>query len=109
MVAIGPFRRAIQLGSVALRPRWSPIAIAEVVWAVEAAARRIPLRTKCLEQGIAVQRLLRLGGVDARLHYGARHALAHRDLEAHVWVTVGGKGVIGEKVAHAFAEIASYP
>ena len=81
----------------------------DCLWAVDAAARRLPWRTMCIEKGLAVQRLLRRNGIDARLHYGARNN-AYRDrLEAHVWVTVDGRAVIGGEEADDFAELASYP
>ena len=35
----------------------------EVSWAVAAAARRVPWRAKCLEQGLAAQAMLRLRGL----------------------------------------------
>lgn len=106
-VAVMPFRRAIRLGCVRLgRGSVSP---EDCVWAVEAAARRLPWRTMCIEKGLAVQRMLRAVGVAAILHYGARH---HRDtgrLEAHVWVTVDGHTVIGGEDAGGFREIATFP
>ena len=108
-VAIAPFRRAVLFGSVPIRRMSRPNSLATILWAVGAASRRLPLRTKCIEQGIAVQRLLRQSGIDARLHYGARHDPLDQQLQAHVWVTVGGKVVIGETDAEEFAEIASYP
>ncbi len=108
-VACLPFRRAVALGSVPLGKRQQAISADEIVWVVKAWARRMPWRTKCIEQGLAVQRLLRSAGIDARLHYGARHGAEGKALEAHVWVTVDGKPVIGGEEAGDFAEIASYP
>jgi hypothetical protein len=107
-VAWLPFRRAIAFGSVELssvhrdRPE-------ECQWAIEAVARRLPWRTMCIEKGLALQRLLRRSGTDARLHYGARHDPVSGKLEAHVWVTVDGRAVIGGEEAAGFAEVASYP
>jgi len=97
-------------GSVPLSsaPR-RPATIETAVWAVEAAARRLPWRTMCIEQGLAAQRMLRRRGIDARLHYGARNDHSAGKLEAHVWVTVDGVAVIGESEAGRFAEIATYP
>jgi hypothetical protein len=56
-----------------------------------------------------LQRLLRRGGVDARLHYGARGNGGAGNLEAHVWVSVGGRILIGGDEAAGFAELAVYP
>src|SRR5689334_14057452 len=92
-VALLPFRRAIRFGCVP--PGDARRSTEDVVWAVEAAALRVPGRTMCIEKGLVVQRLLRLGGVEAILHYGARHHGETCKLEAHVWVTVDGRPVIG--------------
>src|SRR4051794_14435356 len=88
-VALLPFRRAIRLSSVQLGTDDEHLRLDDCVWAVEAAARRLPWRAMCIEKGLAVQRMLRRGGIDARLHYGARHHPESRKLQAHVWVTVG--------------------
>ncbi len=53
--------------------------------------------------------MLRASGVDAVLHYGARHDGEVGKLRAHVWVTVGGHPVIGGAEAEGFAELAAYP
>jgi hypothetical protein len=106
-VALLPFRFAIRLGLVSIRTT-RPIDPEVVVWAVEAAARRLPWRTVCIEKSIVVQRMLRGAGIDAVLHYGARHA-ATSELEAHVWVTVDGQPVIGGEEASNFAPVARYP
>lgn len=107
-VALLPFRVAIRYGAVPLgRPRES--SAADCVAAVESAARRMPWRTMCIEKGIAAQRLLRRAGLDARLHYGARHATDSGALEAHVWVSVADMIVIGGEEAPNFAEIAIFP
>jgi hypothetical protein len=107
MVALFPFQRAIRFGSLALHD--GPVSIGDVVWAVEAAARRVPWRAMCIEKGLAVQRMLRSGGVDAILHYGARHGPDGGRLEAHVWVSVGGDTILGGEQAADFAELATFP
>lgn len=106
-VAVLPFRIAIRFGSVPLGGGSG--SVDECVWAVEAASRRLPWRTACIEKGLVVQRLLRSGGIDALLHYGARHHPQTDKLEAHVWVTVAGRAVIGGTEASDFALIATYP
>jgi hypothetical protein len=55
------------------------------------------------------QRMLRSAGVDAILHYGARRNHESSVLEAHVWVTVNGRPVVGGEEAKGFAAIATYP
>ena len=108
-VALLPFRRALAYGSAKLGNREGSASVPELVWAVETVARRLPLRALCIERGIAVQRLLRKAGIDARLHYGAHHEARSGHLQAHVWVTVDGEPVIGGEEAEAFSEIATFP
>lgn len=105
-VALLPFRKAVRLGSVALGSRGAEPK--DICWAVEAAARRLPLRAKCIEKGLAAQRLLRSAGHDATLHYGARHNAEKDRLEAHVWVTLNGEAIVGGDEASGFAEVARY-
>lgn len=107
-VALLPFRWAIRFGAVRLGGRHNH-EVEDCVWAIEAAARRLPLRTVCIEKGIALQRMLRRSGRDARLHYGARREAANGVLEAHVWVTLAGIPVIGGDEADNFAELACFP
>jgi hypothetical protein len=107
-LALLPFRKAIRLGSIALARRGRASAD-DIIWAVEAAARRIPWRTVCVQKGLAAQHMLRGAGVDAVLHYGARHDPQSRELEAHVWVTVDRRPVIGGKEALGFASVATFP
>jgi len=107
-VALLPFRTAIGFGSIGLKRR-SDLTLPDCVWAVEAAGRRLPWRTMCIEKGLAVQRLLRSAGIDAILHYGARNGPHAGKLEAHVWVSVADEIVIGGEEAPAFAEIVAFP
>ena len=105
-VALLPFNRAIRIGCIK-RSTERGQSIESIVWAIEAAARRLPWRTMCIEQGIAAQRLLRSSGLEAVLHYGARHRLQDGRLEAHVWGSVGG-AVVGNGDTAGFAEVATY-
>lgn len=108
IVAVFPFKRALAFGSVPVR-RGNRPNVDDCVWAVRAAAKRLPWRTMCIEQGLAVQRMLRRAGVDALLHYGARHDPQSGRLQAHVWVSVGDETIIGGEDAPGFAELAAYP
>ena len=103
-----PFRYAIRFGSVPLGRR-NAISAKEIASAVEASARRLPWRSVCIEKGLVVQRMLRLAGMNAILHYGVRHHPKSSKLEAHVWVTVDGRTVIGGAEASDFAPVATYP
>lgn len=109
MVAAMPFRRAIRFGSVPLRASDRSVSITDCLWAIDAAAKYLPLRTVCIEKGLAAQRLFRKMGIDARLHYGANSDPVSEQLAAHVWVSLHGEPLVGGQEAPAFAEIASYP
>ncbi len=91
---------AVPLG--ALRP----IASGAISAAVIAAARRMPFRAKCFEQGLAVQRMLRRRGYDAQLHYGI--ALAG-GITAHVWISLDGTIIHGGETAPLYREVGQWP
>lgn len=103
-----PFRRAIRLGLAELgRTGVDARTIEDCVWAVQASGRAVPWRAVCIQQGLCLQQMLRRRGVNARLHYGVRQ---HDDaVEAHVWVTLDGKDLIGGEEAAGFARVADYP
>lgn len=108
-VALLPFGFAIRFGCVPPSNRHADVAQqGDIVWAVKAAARRLPWRTMCIEQGIVAQRMLRSIGVEAVLHYGARHDATSGKLKAHVWVSVGESILIGGEEAAGFREIATF-
>ena len=107
-VALLPFRWAIRFGSAKIG-RGRGIAANDCVWAVEAVSQYLPWRTKCIEKGLAVQRLLRGAGENAILHYGVRRESVGGAIEAHVWVTRGADAVIGGEGVGKFAEVASFP
>lgn len=109
MIAFLPFRRVVALvrhpvGRSPVPPPNRAEQIGLVRWAVTAAARRLPWRAKCFEQGLAAQWLLRRRGIGSEIHYGiARDGSA--GLQAHVWVTVGTLPVVGAEIAPDFVEI----
>ena len=105
-----PFRRAVSFGAVPLgEPRENPVALVdELSWTVEAAARIVPFRTGCFQQGLALQRMVRRRGIDARLHYAIGKDETDR-LAAHVWVSAGGRALIGEQHDNDFMTVATYP
>lgn len=83
-------------------------AIARVRWAVEAWGRRVPWRAVCFQRGLAVHWMLRRRGIASLLHYGVGRVESER-LAAHVWVSVGGRDVIGGEEAPKFACLATFP
>ena len=82
--------------------------IAETRWAVAAAARRVPWRALCYEQGFAVQWLLRRHGVPVTLHYGVARK-PKEGLVGHVWARSGELDVIGCEIASDYVELAQFP
>jgi len=79
-----------------------------VRWAVLVAARRMPWGPKCFEQGLSAQAMLRRRGAPALLHYGVRKE-ASGELKAHVWVTTGGRPVVGCEEVHTWTELTRWP
>jgi len=77
-------------------------------WAVEAWARRVPWRTVCFQQGLALHWMLRRRGIGSVLHYGVARE-REGALKAHVWVSVEGRPVIGGEEAPGFACVATFP
>jgi hypothetical protein len=111
LVALAPFRRVAALAGHPPRTLPNPAEktrqIRAVSWAVRAAARRVPWRAKCIEQGFAAHWMLRRRAVRTIVHYG----LARRDqgLVAHVWVRSGEAEVIGCENLADFTEVAQFP
>ena len=103
------FKRAIRMGSLPLTERQAVgDTTHDVRWAVETAARNVPWRAMCIQQGLALQWMLRRRGVDARLHYGiATDEIG--ELQAHVWVAAGGSVIIGGAEAPRFKCVATFP
>ena len=102
-----PFRRAVRLGARPLG-RQAALDPAAAVRAVDGATNHLPLRLACFPRGLALQRMLRRRGIDARLHYGVGTQPGGA-LKAHVWVSVGDAILIGGAEAPAYRPLAVYP
>ena len=76
--------------------------------AVQAWARRVPWRTVCFQQGLALHLMLRRRGIASVLNYGVRKKEGD-ELAAHVWVDVGSDTVIGGEESPQFARLARFP
>jgi hypothetical protein len=84
--------RQSELEIVSIEPsQWKEIK--RVVWAVEAAARRVPSAT-CLTQALAAQSMLLRRGFSTDLHIGVAKG-SKGNLEAHAWVEYAKRVVIG--------------
>ena len=51
--------------------------------------------------------MLRWRGLASVRHYGVKSEAG--DLSAHVWITVGGRNVVGGPMAAGFAAVARFP
>ena len=81
----------------------------EVSWAVQAAARHIPLRFVCLPQAIAAKWMLRRRGLATTLYLGVAPDRAKPDaIAAHAWLRAGDKIVTGEIEAARHRAIATF-
>jgi hypothetical protein len=76
------------------------------VWAVETAARHMPLANTCLTQALAAQVLLARRGYPALLRIGV--VKGDKDnLQAHAWVESEGEVVIGGYELERYAHLAT--
>jgi hypothetical protein len=108
LVRFAPFRIAVRSGAVPIAKSRGHSSIDDIRWAVDLASRNLPWRIVCFQRGLAMQAMLRRRGIDARLHYGARHD-REGALAAHVWVMVGDRVVIGEDEAEDHQSVAIFP
>jgi len=74
-----------------------------VAWAIRAAARRTPWRSKCLEEGIAGKMMLRRRRVPSTLYLGVA-----QPLEAHAWLRVGTDTLLGGHDLGRYAVVATF-
>jgi hypothetical protein len=82
--------------------------IRRVRWAVEAAARHLPLSLTCLPQAFAASWMLQARGFAPRMHYGV--AVSETGgFEAHAWVELDGISVVGQRAAPHFTLLTSFP
>jgi hypothetical protein len=82
--------------------------IERVRWAIKATAPYLPWKTLCFQEGLALHSMLRRRGVASFLHYGVGQSVK-RGLSAHVWVSIGGRILIGEEGAGDHACLATFP
>jgi hypothetical protein len=65
-----------------------------VVWAVDAADRRMPGQATCLTRALTVQAMLARAGNASRLQVGVIRSVEGK-LEAHAWVECDGRVLVG--------------
>jgi hypothetical protein len=86
---------------------------AEIGHLVEVVGACLPFRALCLEQAIAVRRMLTRRGIPAMVYLGiardrADRAQAELGRAAHAWVEVGSRVVSGEGVLEKYAVVARF-
>lgn len=74
-------------------PAAEPMAVKRICWAVRLTSRYIP-SASCLTQALAAKVLLRRRGHAAKLRIGVAKGVV-ANFEAHAWVEVDGRVVIG--------------
>lgn len=65
-----------------------------VAWSIAAVSRRLPWRSDCMIQAMAATSWLRAAGYAPEFHLGVRSG-AIDDIEAHAWLTLDGRVVVG--------------
>jgi hypothetical protein len=77
-----------------------------VAWAVQHAAARPGMHALCLPRALAAHAMLRRRGIASRLVLGVSRDGG--ELDAHAWIEVGGKQVVGGEEAGGFTPIAAF-
>lgn len=115
LVQIVPFRRlAPRLGvpqseTVGLLSPEHHRTSLEISWAVQAAARHVPLGFVCLPQALAARRMLSTRGIASTLYFGvAPGSKDPGDIESHAWLRAGAKIVTGEREALRHVVVAKF-
>jgi hypothetical protein len=86
---------------------------AEIGHVVDVVGRSLPFRTLCLQQAIAVRRMLSRREIPAIVYLGiardsADRAQAELGRAAHAWVTVGSRVVSGGGMLEKYAIVARF-
>jgi hypothetical protein len=68
----------------------------QIVWAVPAAARRLPGGATCLPQALACNAMLQRRGFASQLHIGVAARQGIGDIRAHAWVEIENRVIIGD-------------
>ncbi len=76
-----------------------------IVWAIQAASKRVPAANSCLPRALSARFLLARWGYPAELLIGVAKN-SDGKLEAHAWVETLGRVVIGESRPGYFSRLA---
>ena len=101
-----PFARVQQLVAIASdQPSRAPaVAPGRLAWAVEAGARAVP-KASCLTQALAAQIMLQRSGAHPELRIGV--ATDAGDFEAHAWLELDGRPLVGAHDLDRYAPLGS--
>ena len=101
-----PFARVQQLVTVAAsEPSRAPaVAPGRLAWAVEAAALGVP-KASCLTQALAAQIMLERSGARPDLKIGV--ATDRESIEAHAWLELDGRPLVGAQDLERYAQLGS--
>ena len=111
LFAVTAARLALRMVDVAKLHRWASRPgtghrpVNRIVWAVSAAARRVPGAT-CLVYSLALQRVLSANGHPSELHIGV--ARREGEFAAHAWVVCNGDVLDGEGGDDAYAHLIAW-
>jgi hypothetical protein len=72
---------------------------------VDRMANQLPWHPSCLRRSLAVWRMLSRRGIPSQIHLGVSDP---QSLEAHSWVTVGEKAVVGGGGLDRYVTLASF-
>lgn len=86
----------------------TPETVRRIRWAVESAARNLPLSLTCLPQALAVSWMLITRGCTPQMLYGVAK-VENGGFESHAWVELDGQPVIGHREAPRFTVLTSFP
>jgi len=87
---------------------WLPaLSEPEVVWALDATARRLKREQSCLARALTVELLLGGAGEPVQVTIGVR--LGSGGFDAHAWAERGGRVVVGELAGDASVRIEYTP
>jgi hypothetical protein len=109
-LAVVPVRRII--GAITHRKAGPETSVAagaaaaarRVQWAVSAAARHSVMEFVCFPQALAGYTMLRWRGVKSTVVYGVARS-PEGELQAHTWLMVGEKTVLGGETAGEFTAV----
>ena len=114
VIRVLPFPRIARLlgtlrppGPAQDRPN-GEFAAREISWAIDRAARALPVSVVCFPRALAAWHMLHRRNIAARLHFGASRDSGSAQLRTHAWLDASGVEVTGYPEAHRCVEIGHF-